>query len=83
MTKAFDGDCLNIWYLINKEFVHRCELVFNPRNAMYISKNDGLFDNDVNHCRDTLINANSLNNLADGYTKEELADIEYLKEHCS
>lgn len=78
----FDGDCLNIWYLINKEFVHRCELVFNPRNSMYISKNDGLFDNDVNHCRDTLINANSLNNLADEYTDDQLAKIRYLKEHC-
>ena len=47
---------------------------------MYISKNDGLFDNDVNHCRDTLINANSLNNLATPYTEEELADIRRLKE---
>ena len=32
----------------------------NPRNAFYISRNDGLFSNLVNHQKDTLINANSL-----------------------
>lgn len=79
-TQAFDGDCLNILYLINKEYIRRCELVFNPRNCMYISKNDGLFDNDVNQCRDTLVNANSLNNLATPYTDYELTMIKNLKE---
>ena len=46
----------------------------------YISKNDGLFDNDVNQCRDTLVNANSLNNLATPYTDYELTMIKNLKE---
>ena len=80
MNKAFDGDCLNILYLINKEYIRRCEQVLNPRNCMYISKNDGLFDNDVNQCRDTLVNANSLSNLSVPYTDYELAMIRSLNE---
>ena len=56
MNNVFDGDCLNILYLINKEYIARSERVFNPRNAMYISKNDGMFNNDINHCKDILIN---------------------------
>ena len=55
-------------------------MVLNPRNAMYISKNDGMFNNDVNHARDTLINANSLLYLSrDKYSEEQLDKIKKAK----
>ena len=70
------GDCLNIMYIVNQAFLEQAERVFNPRNAMYISRNDGMFNNDVNHCRDTLINANSLIYLSrDNYAPEQLERI--------
>jgi hypothetical protein len=76
----FDGDVLNILYLINEAFIQQCERVFNPRNAMYISRNDGMMNNDVNRSRDTLINANTLIYLSrDKYTEENLAKINKLK----
>ena len=56
----FDGDVLNIFHILNSEFLHRCEIVFNPRNAMYISKIDGEFNKDVMVQRDTIINSNTL-----------------------
>lgn len=55
----FDGDTLNIVYLINKDFIHAASLAFNPRNALHISKNDGFFDNAYNQQRDVIINANT------------------------
>ena len=53
------GDTLNIWYIINQEFFMAANRVFNPRNSMYISRNDGLFDNRLNHQRDVIINSNT------------------------
>ena len=67
----FDGDVLNIRYIINKEFYHYANNVFNPRNAMCISRNDGLFNNDVNHRRDTIVNLNTLLNLSRKKYSEE------------
>lgn len=58
--QSVDGDVLNLLYIINRAFYERAFEVFNPRNAFYISRNDGLFSNLVNHQKDTLINANSL-----------------------
>lgn len=60
LAADFDGDTLNILLIINKEFQEAAENVFNPRNAMYISKNDGMFNNAYNHKRDTIINMNTL-----------------------
>lgn len=80
LAADFDGDCLNILYLINKEFIRRAEVVFNPRNAMYISRNDGYFNNDVNHQRDTLINSNAMLQLSrDKYKAEDINNIKTLK----
>lgn len=70
----FDGDSLNILYIINKDFLYAAEGVFNPRNAMYISKNDGYFNNDYNHQRDTLINANGLINITRRFYSPEQID---------
>ena len=73
MNDVFDGDCLNILYVIDKEYIARSERVFNPRNAMYISKNDGMFNNSYNHKRDTIINMNTLAHLSrQYYTPEQI-----------
>ena len=70
------GDTLNILLIINKEFQTAAEYVFNPRNAMYISKNDGMFNNSYNHKRDTIINMNTFVQLSrDCYTPEQLEAI--------
>lgn len=71
---------MNILYLINKPFAERAEKVLNPRNAMYISRNDGRFNNDINFARDVLINANTMINLSrENYTPEQINKIKRLK----
>lgn len=76
LAADFDGDCLNILYIINKDFLERAIDIFNPRNAMCISRNDGTFDNSVNHQRDLIININTFTNLGRKYhTEEELNKI--------
>lgn len=77
----FDGDTLNVFHIINEPFYLRAREVFNPRNSMYISKNNGLLNKDVLIQRDTLINANALNDLTyRKYTQEELDHINAIKE---
>lgn len=53
------GDCLNIFHIINKAFEERCDQIFNPKNAIYISKSDGYFNIDVCPQRDSIINLNT------------------------
>ena len=71
LAADFDGDVLNIFYIINQAFFERAFAIFNPRNAMYISRNDGKFNNSMNHCRDTIINSNTLINLSRKYYSPE------------
>lgn len=69
----FDGDVLNILLIINETFFRVAYEIFNPRNAFYISRNDGYYNMAVSMQRDTLINANTLVGLGrNGYTAEEL-----------
>ena len=76
LAADFDGDTLNIMRIINHDFRVAAENVFNPRNAMYISKNDGMFNNSYNHKRDTIINMNTLVQLSrDNYSKKQLEAI--------
>ena len=76
----FDGDMLNILLIINKAFYERAYQIFNPRNAMYISRNDGKFNNAVNHQRDTIINTNTLLRMGRNmYTNEMLDNINRIK----
>jgi len=75
----FDGDTLNILYIINQDFLNISETVFNPRN-MYISKNDGYFSNDYSQQRDTLINVNTLLQLSrSNYTQDDLRIFDSIK----
>ena len=47
---------------------------------MYISKNDGMFNNSYNHKRDTIINMNTLVQLSkDNYSKKQLEAIRKAK----
>ena len=79
MGADFDGDVLNILYIMSNAFFIRSYQVFNPRNAMYISRATGMLDKDVLVQRDTLINANTLTHLAhDSYTADELQAISNL-----
>lgn len=76
LAADFDGDTLNILHIINKEFFNHANMVFNPANCMYVSMNDGMFNNDTNHSKDTLINANTMIQLArDKYTPQQLERI--------
>ena len=76
LAADFDGDTLNIMLIINKDFQRSAEYVFNPRNSMYISKNDGMFNNSYNHKRDTIINMNTLVQLTRSkYTPQQVEAI--------
>lgn len=58
------------------EFYIRANQIFNPRNSMYISKNDGKFNNQVNHQKDTIINGNTLLHLGDRvYTNADYENV--------
>ena len=63
-------------YIVNDAFYQRSFEVFNPRNNMYISKNDGFFNNATNHQRDTIINTQTLLKLSrKNYSKQNLDKI--------
>ena len=76
LTTPFDGDTLNIIYNPFKEYWEKALAVFNPRDAMMISRNDGMFNNRTNVFKDVLINVNGLMRLGrSAYTEDELAKI--------
>jgi len=76
LAADFDGDTLNVLFIINAEFLRAAEIVLNPANAMIISKNDGMFNSDYGHHKDIIINANTLLRLArDNYSEEQLNKI--------
>ena len=65
---------------MNDEFLRRSEIVFNPRNNMYISKINGKMNNDVMVQRDTIINSNTLIRLGrNNYSEETLSKIKKIK----
>lgn len=66
--------------LLNQQFDKACEAVYSPRNAFCISRNDGLFNNDVNIFKDTVINLESFIHMGRGkYTQSQLDKIHMLK----
>lgn len=76
LAADYDGDCMNVLKFLNKEFERRCALVFNPRNSLMISHDDGKFNNRTNIFKDELININAFIYTArDAYSDKELADI--------
>lgn len=80
LAADFDGDVLNILYIINQDFFKACYEVFNPKNCYFISKNDGLFDNSVNHSKNIIINQSTFINLGrNNYSNEMLEKIKKLQ----
>lgn len=81
LAADFDGDVLNIMHIMNDAFNERCKIVFNPRNAFYISKIDGKVNSDILPQRDTIINANTFVYLGrNNYSEENLKKIKAIKE---
>lgn len=75
---------LNILYILNREFYLRAYQIFNPRNAMYISRSNGMLNSDVLIQRDTLINANTLEGLSSNlYSDEEKDNIKKIYENST
>ena len=84
LAADYDGDVLNILHLINHAFYERAYQIFNPRNAMYISRSNGFLSKDVLVQRDTLINANTLESLTNKkYTKEEIEKFTQLSKNST
>lgn len=82
LAADFDGDVLNIFYIINEAFYQRCFQVLNPRNSMYIDNNDGFANRALLPFKDTLINSNTLRTLGTRfYTPEQLKAKEEFKKH--
>lgn len=76
LAADFDGDVLNVLYIINDNFFNLSNRIFNPRNSFYISHNDGKFNSDVNHSKDTLINLSTFKGLGESsYSQNDLDKI--------
>ena len=81
LNADFDGDVMNCLWIINKQFLKEAEKVFNPRNAMFIDRDNGYVASEMCHSRETILNANNMIRLAiDSYTPEEIATLERIKE---
>lgn len=63
LNADFDGDILNIVALKTKKLAKAYRKNYNPRLNMYISRNDGLFNNDFNLMKDQLIGLYEFNNI--------------------
>lgn len=63
LNADFDGDILNIISLKSKDVAKAYDKVFNARKNMYISRNDGLFNDDFNLFKDQLIGLYEFNNI--------------------
>lgn len=67
-------------FIISDAFLERAEVVYNPRNAMYISRIDGKLNADMIVQRDTLINANTFLWLGrSNYSKKQMDKIKAIK----
>ena len=81
LAADFDGHAINVFHIINDAFFQRANAIFNPRNAMYISRNNGTFNLDACIQRDTIINANTLMYLGrDRYSKDQLDKCRRIKQ---
>lgn len=84
LAADYDGDQLNCFHIINEAFFLRAYEVFNPRNNMYLSKNDGLLNREVLPQKDTIVGATTLNDLTYGkYSEAQLEHIRRIKERAA
>ena len=63
LNADFDGDVLNVISFKTKELAKTYDANFNPRKNMYISRNDGLFNDDFNLFKDQIVGLNEFNNI--------------------
>lgn len=63
MNADFDGDVLNIISLKSKHLAKAYNKIFNPRFNLFISRNDGNFNTDMNLFKDQLIGLYQFNNI--------------------
>lgn len=76
----FDGDVLNLARIISKPFYESVHKVFNPRNAMYISMNDGMVSTFILPYKDIMINANTMQDIyRAGYSQSQINKINMIK----
>jgi len=76
----FDGDVINVLLIINEEFRVQAEKILSPRNAMFISKNDGKVNSQMIPTKDTIVNINSLVHMSrSNYTQDQIDQINRLK----
>ena len=70
LNADFDGDVLNVARIICDEFYQEAFKIFNPRNAMYISRNDGFVSTNILPYKDIMINSNTMKDYySQGYTQ--------------
>lgn len=55
LNADYDGDNLNIGSFKSADFAEAYEKIFNPRKNMFIDRNTGLFNNDMNLHKDQMI----------------------------
>ena len=80
LAADFDGDTLNVFWIINNAMLKQAMRVFNPRYARQISSNDGMFNSNVAHQTDTMICLNSFAFMArDSYSNTQLEKIRRAK----
>lgn len=63
MNADFDGDVLNVVSLKTEEIAKAFNKVFNPKTNLFISRNNGNFNNDMNLYKDQLIGLYEFNNI--------------------
>ena len=72
----YDGDVVNLHYIINRAFFEAAYRELNPRNSLIISRNDGKVNMNIIWSKDTLINSNSMIYLSrKNYSQEQIERI--------
>lgn len=59
----FDGDILNVVSLKSDDLAKAFNRTFNPKFNLFISRNNGLFNNEMNLFKDQLIGLYEFNNI--------------------
>lgn len=73
LAADFDGDVLNVAWIINTAFAELANEIYNPRNSLFIDRNDGNFNISFIHNKDTIINYNTLMRLGrSAYSPENI-----------
>lgn len=72
MGADFDGDKHNSLWSVMDELTESAEDLINPRNNMFISKNNGKFNRVMSQTTDIIVNLNSLHDMYYNYDNSEI-----------